>query len=572
MTGIAPVAEGAWVDNGSPAFGATTREGNLLQAWVNSDSGSSTFDITTDASGWECAASNGAPYYWTSIWYKPDCAAGETAPVFTSGAACWSRLAEFSGAADSPLDTSADGETSGESGWLATFGAPDSVGGELVSASGFWNGSNTGGTISLTDFTDNDGDAITGAALTSLADGSVYSASAYGVAGATGSDAHQVGMQNSAYAANAGVAVTFKPASSAGSAPTITTASLPAGITTETYSATLAGSGGTPPYTWSVPEGSLPDGLTLSDGVISGTPTTAGTSSFTIELTDSASGTATASLSIVVTAAPPVVATLSYPTDTGATYTAPDVDANLSLAGESNLPYVDIDVWAPVTSPQETVTCTVYSVRNWSLVVNVDNPGLGVTCFPDTGAYPISTDWYDYDYLISGWDETMDTVDGLTASACYDNWFSDNDIVGPTGGTVNEVMFHFDLRNRGYGNPDYYATAVPFGGSTINGVVIPLTYWNIAVDSTAVFFNIADSEGNLSSMPVGAVDAKAMFEWCVTEGFLATETPLTAFSMGYEVCDTQSIDRNFRYNNMWWLGGTDASEPAGPGLLMGCCP
>ena len=89
---------------------------------------------------------------------------------------------------------------------------------------------------------------------------------------------------------------------------TITTTSLPPGTVGIPYSATLAASGGTTPYTWSLSSGSLPVGLTLNatTGSISGTPTAAGTSSFTVQVTDAASPAATASrsLSIVINAAP----------------------------------------------------------------------------------------------------------------------------------------------------------------------------------------------------------------------------------------------------------------------------
>ena len=87
----------------------------------------------------------------------------------------------------------------------------------------------------------------------------------------------------------------------ASSAPVITTTSLPAGITGQPYSATLAATGGTGPYTWSISTGSLPSGLTLnsSTGVISGTPASPpGTASFTVQVTDANSSTATQPLSI----------------------------------------------------------------------------------------------------------------------------------------------------------------------------------------------------------------------------------------------------------------------------------
>lgn len=53
------------------------------------------------------------------------------------------------------------------------------------------------------------------------------------------------------------------------------------------YGQTFTGSGGLAPYTFSVTSGTLPAGLTLTAaGVISGTPTAAGTSTFTIRATD----------------------------------------------------------------------------------------------------------------------------------------------------------------------------------------------------------------------------------------------------------------------------------------------
>ena len=93
-------------------------------------------------------------------------------------------------------------------------------------------------------------------------------------------------------------------------APTITTTSLPAGTRTGTYSQTLAVTGGTTPFTWSITSGALPTGLSLSSsGVISGaiSGTTSGT--FTVRAADANGASDTQSLTITVNAAPNITTT-----------------------------------------------------------------------------------------------------------------------------------------------------------------------------------------------------------------------------------------------------------------------
>ena len=79
------------------------------------------------------------------------------------------------------------------------------------------------------------------------------------------------------------------------------TGSLPNAVLGATFSQTLTAAGGLAPYTYAVTAGSLPAGLSLSAaGMLSGTPTSAGASSFTVTATDSESTPQTVSLTLVL--------------------------------------------------------------------------------------------------------------------------------------------------------------------------------------------------------------------------------------------------------------------------------
>ena len=117
---------------------------------------------------------------------------------------------------------------------------------------------------------------------------------------------------------------------------TVTTTSLPNGTVGTVYSATLKGSGGTTPYSWTLTAGTLPAGLSLSSsGAIRGTPTAAANAtSLTFKVTDSSQPVQTnsATLSLTITVAAPVITTTSLPNgNVGAAY-------NSSLAARGGTP------------------------------------------------------------------------------------------------------------------------------------------------------------------------------------------------------------------------------------------
>ncbi|MFZ0961846.1 MAG: putative Ig domain-containing protein [Terriglobia bacterium] len=115
--------------------------------------------------------------------------------------------------------------------------------------------------------------------------------------------------------------------------PSITTATLPLATPNANYNAALQATGGVGALTWSLAGGALPTGLSLSSsGTISGDPTVSGTSTFTVQATDSSAapggpGSARATLSLTVVMALSIT-TASLPAGSeGATYLA-EIDAS----------------------------------------------------------------------------------------------------------------------------------------------------------------------------------------------------------------------------------------------------
>ena len=73
-----------------------------------------------------------------------------------------------------------------------------------------------------------------------------------------------------------------------------------AGTVGSSYFQNFFTSGGVGPFTWTLASGNLPPGVVLTSGHLGGTPTTAGTFTFIIKVTDSAGNQATEAGSITI--------------------------------------------------------------------------------------------------------------------------------------------------------------------------------------------------------------------------------------------------------------------------------
>ena len=131
-------------------------------------------------------------------------------------------------------------------------------------------------------------------------------------------------------------------------APVIVTESLPATQVGAAYVATLEAEGGNGALTWSVVAGTLPAGLSLSeDGFISGVPTTAGMSSFTVRVVDGddnvgEADSSTQEYSLLVNVPVPPAASLVVTRTSGVAPLAVSFDATGSTSLLTSRPFHDL--------------------------------------------------------------------------------------------------------------------------------------------------------------------------------------------------------------------------------------
>jgi uncharacterized protein YhjY with autotransporter beta-barrel domain len=133
---------------------------------------------------------------------------------------------------------------------------------------------------------------------------------------------------------------------------------LPAGTTGAAYNQTFTVTGGGAPYSYAVTAGALPAGLTLAtNGVLSGSPTAAGTASFTITARDAHGATGSAAYTLAVSAAAPTITSISP--NTGPTAGMTDVViTGTNLAGATALRIGGIAVSFTIDSATQISTTT----------------------------------------------------------------------------------------------------------------------------------------------------------------------------------------------------------------------
>jgi subtilisin family serine protease len=278
------------------SFAAPNAAGNLILAFVRLSTTTQTVTVTDTAGNLysEAAAqAQTADGHQIVLFYAANVAAGAntvTATFSGSNKRPWLAVFEYSGVSTAqPLDRTAQAQGSGtavRAGPTAPTRSPDEL---VFAAVGLPGGSNTKVTAGA-------GDTLL---LSNTGSNSPAATEASGVA-ATGAYAGTFSLSGSANWS--ALVATFVAAGQAPPPLAITTTSLPDGVAGSPYSATLAATGGTPPYGWAVTTGTLPPGITLAPatGALSGTPTATGSSGFVVQVTDAAAASSSVPLGITV--------------------------------------------------------------------------------------------------------------------------------------------------------------------------------------------------------------------------------------------------------------------------------
>ena len=201
------------------------------------------------------------------------------------------------------------------------------------------------------------------------------------------------------------------------------------------------------------------------------------------------------------------------------------------ITGVSTDPYVDQNVWNPISGWHQTLHAT--DPGHWYVTANMPSGNTAVISFPNTG-FSFNKTLSEFSSIVSSFTDSIPSTSGTNAEASYDIWFSNTS-------KVDEVMIQNDYSpGRSPSCGTWTATKVQFGGS--NGV--PTHLWDLCVSGSTAFWETAD--GN---MPAGTIDALAMLKWLVSHGQLPTGVELTGFSYGFEVSSTGGANENFQVSS-----------------------
>ncbi len=287
-------------------------------------------------------------------------------------------------------------------------------------------------------------------------------------------------------------------------APTITTDSpLPPGTVGMAYNQTLAASNAPTPYTWSITSGTLPTGLTLSSaGLISGVPSAASNSSFTVKVLSGNGLFSTQSYILTTTA---VAGVLANAVDQSALTFATSGTGNLPWFAEASITHDGVDaarsgaITDSQTSTMQTTVTGPGTVSFWwkvSSEANSDKLTFYMDNVAQGGAISGEVDWVQKTYILPTGSHTLKWTYSKDSSAKFGidcGWV--DQLIVPIAPTITSLS---PLPNGTVGTA-YSRTLEASDGTT------PYT-WSITTGSLPAGLSLS-SAGVISGTPTAAITA-----------------------------------------------------------------
>jgi chitodextrinase len=296
----------------------------------------------------------------------------------------------------------------------------------------------------------------------------------------------------------------------------ITTTSLYDGRVGSSYGDALTATGGVPPYSWSIINGTLPDGLVLDsvNGDITGTPASAGTFNFTALVTDLTLRTKTKPLSITIID-PLVITTTSLPDgETGASYSQ-----TLNASG-GQMPYTwsiingTLPVGLSLNSGTGDISGTPTTTGTSVFIVEVTDAGLRT----DTESLSISV----YDPLVI---TTTSLSDGEPGIPYNETLAATGGLAPYSWGIINGTLPNGLSLNSGTGDITGTPTTAGTSNFTVEvtdaGLRMDTEFLSISVYDPLVITttSLPDGEtGTLYSQTLNASGGKTPFTWSIVSG------------------------------------------------------
>ena len=313
------------------------------------------------------------------------------------------------------------------------------------------------------------------------------------------------------------------------SALILKTDSLPDGAEGSVYSALISAEGGTAPYTWSVSSGTLPSGLSINPatGVISGTPSSAGTFNFTVRIEDNGSPKQTASMqfSIAVSAVAPALSITTTSLSSGIVGEAYSQAVN---ATGGTAPYSwsvsagTLPSGLSINPSTGAISGTPSSAGTFNFTVRVEDNGspkqtaskqFSFTVSAVTPPLSITTTSLSSGMVGEGYSQAVSATGGTApyfwsvSSGTPPTGLSINPSTGAIGGTPSSAgTFNFTVQVKDNGDPQQ--TATKDLSITIDPATLSITTTSLAAGQVDQPYNQA----------VNATGGTAPYSWSVSSG------------------------------------------------------